>query len=166
MAARRIGSASTATANERWGSWAWIFPATYIVHIAEECFAADGFPAWASNLARLQFTTTRFLAINAVALTAMTLASALVFARPALRWLVATLGAIVALNGALHIVTSLITQSYSPGTVTGLVLWIPLGWLALRSARQWLSTKSFVAAVAVGVIAHGLVTAVAVLVSL
>jgi hypothetical protein len=138
----------------------------HIVHIAEECFAAGGFPAWASDLTRLQFTTTRFLAINAVALTAMTLASALVFARPAFRWLVATLGAIVALNGALHIVTSLITQSYSPGTVSGLVLWIPLGGLALRSARQWLSTRSFVAAVAVGVIAHGAVTAVAVLVSL
>lgn len=166
MAARRIGSASTTTVNERWGSWVWLFPATYFVHIAEECFADGGFPAWASHLTRLQFTTTRFLAINAVALTAMTLASALVFARPAFRWLVATLGAIVALNGALHAVTSLITQSYSPGTISGLVLWIPLGGLALRSSRQWLSTKSFVAAVAVGVIAHGVVTVVAVLVSL
>lgn len=153
------------TPSERWRGWVWLFPVTYGAHIVEEHFAGGGFPAWVSGLTPLQFTTSRFLMINTVALTVMTLASALVFAQPAFRWLVATLGAIVALNGALHVVMSLVTQSYSPGAVSGLLLWIPLGGLALLSARRWLSTKAFVAAVAVGIVAHGVVTAVAVLVS-
>lgn len=160
-----MGSISMTASSERWRNWVWLFPVTYGVHIVEEYFAGGGFSAWASGLTRLQFTTTRFLVINAVALTLMTLASGLVFAQPAFRCLVATLGTIVALNGVLHVVASLVTQSYSPGTVSGLVLWIPLGGLALCNARRWLATKTFVAAVAMGVIAHGLVTAVAVLVS-
>lgn len=153
-------------AAEAWRTkWVWLFPATYLVHIAEECFSSAGFPAWASERTGLHFTTGRFLVLNSVALALMLTLSGLASLRSSFRWLVATFGVIVSVNGVLHVAASWITGSYSPGTISGALLWIPLGALALHRARRWLSPAAFAAAVVVGLLSHGLVTAVAVSVS-
>jgi len=43
---------------------AWLFPASYAVHIAEEFWSGEGFPSWASRHTGLDFDPSRFLAIN------------------------------------------------------------------------------------------------------
>ena len=150
------------TEEQRWAGRVWLFPATYAVHIAEEYFGGEGFAAWASQRTELHFAPPMFLAINAVAMAAMLAVSWVAASRPAFSWLVTTLGTVVALNGTLHVVTSVVTRSYSPGAVSGLLLWIPLGAWALVRSRRWLELKVFVAAVLLGVLAHGTVTGVAV----
>jgi len=44
--------------------WVWLFPLTYVAHVAEEWWG--GFPAWASRLFGARLTDGAFWSINGV----------------------------------------------------------------------------------------------------
>lgn len=79
------------------------------------------------------------------------------------RWTLSTLGAVVLLNGSLHLAGSIITRSYSPGLVTGLLVWVPLGgvtlWFEWRNAPRMTFQAGILAAIGLNVLilllAHG-----------
>ena len=48
------------------------------------------------------------------------------------------LGTITALNGIGHLAGSAVTHSYSPGTVSGVGMWAPLGLFVVIRSRQLL----------------------------
>ena len=50
------------------------------------------------------------------------------------------------------------TASYSPGAVTGLLLFIPLSVVVLRSLRRRLTDAAFVGSVLGGILLHVLAT--------
>jgi hypothetical protein len=139
-----------AAAAER-ASWAWLFPITYVAHIAEEWWGV--FPAWASRLFGATLSDEAFWAINGAGLLLFCAAAAVAQrgGAPATA-LGAALGAIVAGNGSTHVVASLLTGTYSPGTVTGAVLWIPLGAASLRWARPRMSALGWAAGIAAGLL--------------
>ena len=145
----------------QWRAWVWLFPATYLVHITEELMAGGGFPAWASRQTGLALTASRFVLINGVALAVMLIWSVLAWRRRSFLWLGVTLGVIVGINGVLHAVASLATRSYSPGAVSGVVLWIPLGTLAVHVGWCLVRPKVFWTAVILGLVVQGLVVVVA-----
>lgn len=75
------------------------------------------------------------------------------------------LATVVALNGLLHLLGTLLTRSYSPGLVSGLGLYLPLGSLSLiRGARQ-LGAAALRWGLAAGIGVHALVPVVGLLVS-
>ncbi len=137
--------------------WAWLFPAALLVHVAEEAWLAGGFPAWIEHASGVDLSMSAFLAANALGLGAMA-AGAFFAARPGGGWALAALGAAVLTNALFHLVGTLVTQTFSPGLVTALLLWIPLGAVALvraaRHARRW----ELALGIAVGFAAHGVVT--------
>lgn len=142
------------------GRWVWLLPLTYLCHLAEEYWAVEPFYRW---VARLGWTLSepRFLVLNAVALVVMTAA---VWAST--RWRAAALAVpalstAVTLNGLLHVAASVITVSYSPGLVTGLLLWLPLGSYGLRRSRAALPRHRFWTGVCVGLLGHGIVSTLA-----
>jgi Protein of unknown function with HXXEE motif len=53
-------------------------------------------------------------------------------------WIVPALGTITAMNGIGHLAGSLVTRSYSPGLVSGVVVWAPLGLFAVMRGRRLL----------------------------
>ena len=112
-------------------AWPLLFPLTYLFHVAEEYWCGERFFNWASRLSGVSLTEQTFLAINAVAWSAMLLASLLALWLSAMRWVVIPLAAAVLLNGTAHLMASVLSVSYSPGLVTGLVLWVPLGAVTL-----------------------------------
>jgi hypothetical protein len=65
----------------------------------------------------------------------MVAAISLVRTGPPAVWLLAALGSIVTANGIGHLVGTLMIRVYSPGLVTGMTLWVPLGIFALWWAR-------------------------------
>jgi hypothetical protein len=77
---------------------------------------------------------------------------------PGAGWILVTLAVSVALNGLLHLAGTIFTRSYSPGVVTGLLLWVPLGLFALRRMRPRLSRPAFAAAALAGIALQGLVS--------
>ncbi len=143
------------------GPWVALLPLTYCLHFAEEYWGGESFYRWASRVARIDFTRTEFVTLNGIALVLMTLGVFAAARTRRMQWLVAAFGVAVAFNGAAHLIASVATRSYSPGLVTGVILWIPLGVYALRRSYCALSRIRFVVALGLGMVAHGVVSVVA-----
>lgn len=132
------------------------------MHVSEEYWGGESFWRWVSRVSGASLSEAEFLAINAVGLAVVTVvAVSAALSANAARVGVPALGTIVAVNGSLHLVASLLTGSYSPGVVTGLVLWLPLGVHALRRAWRDLPGADFATGVLVGLAAHAAVSLVA-----
>ena len=142
------------------GAWTILFPVTYCLHIAEEYWAGESFYGWVSRLWSISFTRQEFLALNFIAMIVMIGAAIVVNVTP-VRWPLAMFGFITALNGTLHIVASLATGSYSPGAVSGLLVWIPLGVYTLRRCHGALTPIELYGGIAAGAFAHALISAAA-----
>ena len=50
-----------------------------------------------------------------------------------------------------HLIGSAVTWTYSPGLITGAVVWIPLGWVRLRVVSRASSHRARVAGLCAGV---------------
>ncbi len=135
----------------------WLFPLTYFLHLCEEYLGGEGFPAWISRLADVSFTRQEFVILNGVGFVLMTIGAVLI-AQNNWRWLLTAFGGIVWLNGALHLVFSVVTWSYSPGLISGVLCWLPLG--ALTMYRQWqqATRRSFAIGAVLALGLHGLVS--------
>ncbi len=92
----------------------------------------------------------------------MSSAVVLVLRRPSRAPLVIALATIVTINAMLHVGGSLLSASYSPGVVTGVLLWLPLGVAALARGHRVLSERRFLSGVLIGVVVHVLVPIVGV----
>ena len=138
-----------------------LFPATYLVHFAEEAWAGETFPVWLSRVAGAHLTARGFTVLNIVALVAMSLAVVAANRVRRAELAIVALAAIVSVNAALHAGGAILTGAYSPGLVSGLGLWTPLGAFALRRAWIVLPTRRLVGGVVLGLLAHGIVSAVA-----
>ena len=134
----------------------WLLPVTYAAHIFEEW--RGGFPAWWSRLTGVAMSPQTFISINKTALVAMTVAVIVAYLIKEMRWLFVAFGTVVLVNAAAHLTASAATLTYSPGAVTGALLWLPLGVLIVRAGWRGLSRRAFAAGVLVGVAMHAGVT--------
>lgn len=140
-------------------NWGWLFPATYAIHILEELWGGVGFTAWLALVAGVELAARRFLVWNALALLLMTAGVALTLRFRHLRWLLLAYGVAFLLNALTHLAASLYTNSYSPGLLSGLLLWLPLGAHALLSYRKTLSRRGRRAGLVIGLSMHAAVLA-------
>ena len=76
-------------------------------------------------------------------------------------WLAVTFAAMITVNGLLHAIATAAFSTYSPGTITGLLVFVPLGSLALLSMSRCLPRHQFVLAALGGVALHALVLFIA-----
>ncbi|MCA1849910.1 MAG: HXXEE domain-containing protein [Acidobacteria bacterium] len=135
------------------GSWAWLFPASYLVHIAEEYWG--GFTLWISRFWGVESSSANFLLWNGAAWVLMTAGVSLVLRTKSYRWLLVSFGTVLLINGLAHALASVATLSYSPGLVSGLLLFVPLGAYALlRARRKGVNRRSFRAGLIAGVLIH------------
>ena len=135
------------------GTWAWLFPASYLVHIAEEYWVPPSFYSWASAFFGVTFTARVFLVANALFFAIMVTAVMLVIRRVWSPWVLVALATFVTMNGLLHLVGTVASGVYSPGLVSGVLLWVPLGVATLARARL-LAGQALRTGVVVGVLAH------------
>jgi len=140
------------------GMWIWLFPLTYLLHLAEEYWGGEGFPVWFSRLTGAHFTVDDFLILNAIGWCLTVAAMGLVSVASSCRFLLVALGGVILLNACLHVTLSMVTLSYSPGAVSGLLCWAPLGIYALRREWRELSHVAFGAGVAVALGLHAVVS--------
>ena len=135
------------------GLWVWLFPLAYGLHIAEEHWLH--FPAWVSGLAGPFVSSPQFLLLNAIFWLLMVAAVLVIRARSSRAWLVVTLAAILGINAALHLLGSIVTRTYSPGSVTAALLYVPLVVYALRQILPWISRGLAMRAGMLGAAIHG-----------
>ena len=85
---------------------------------------------------------TEFVAWNGVGFGLMCVAAWLVTRDGKYRFLEIALGIAVLGNVVGHLLGSLVTWTYSPGLVTALTIWMPLGMVRLRRAYRAATHKS------------------------
>ena len=131
--------------------WLWLFPLTYLIHVAEEYWVGEGYPAYILRLRGVHMSTTDFLMAQGVGVILVTIGVILsrFFKFPLMMLII--LGAIVLVNGITHTVTALSIMQYGPGLWSSIFIWMPLGLYTLVRFRKANSTKRFWIAVAIGV---------------
>lgn len=143
--------------------WLWLFPTTFLVHAAEEYWIAGGYYEWASATPDADLTATEFGALISLAFLGILALVLVVRAWPGLSWLALTIGTAFFLNGVSHTVTTVTSASFSPGTVTGVLIWWPLGIYTLRRLKPILTRPQLMLGIGVGVAMQFGVTAVGML---
>jgi hypothetical protein len=118
------------------GRWLWLFPASYAIHIAEEGLAGERFYRWIRRVSGREVSPGVFTGANLAFEAAMITAVRRLRVREDVAWLVPALGTITAVNGIGHLAGSVATRSYSPGLVSGMAVWAPLGLCAVIRSRR------------------------------
>jgi hypothetical protein len=124
---------------------------TYLIHVAEEYWGGEGYPAYILRLRGVHMTTTRFLLAQGVGVVLVTIGVILARRFNFAQMMLVILGAIVLVNGITHTVTALSIMSYGPGLWSSIFVWLPLGIYTLIRFRKGVSTKKYWIAVAIGV---------------
>ncbi|HTP29809.1 MAG TPA: HXXEE domain-containing protein [Anaeromyxobacteraceae bacterium] len=138
----------------------WLFPLTYALHIAEEFWGREGFHRWIARVSGRTASPLVFWVLNVTCLALMVLAIAANARRPR-AWVLPALATVVIVNGAGHALGTAITGIYSPGLVTGTVLWIPLGVGTLVVERRRVGARALGVGIVAGLLVHAAVVAVA-----
>jgi len=107
--------------------WSWVFPLSYLIHIAEEYWGGEGYPAYLLRLRGVHMSTARFLAAQSVGLVLVTIGVILARRLKFLPMMLVILGALVAGNALTHTVTALSILEYGPGLLSSIFVWGPLG---------------------------------------
>lgn len=125
--------------------WSWLFPLTFLIHIAEELYGGEGYPAYLRRLRGVELTPTKFLVGQAIGLALIILGIFIARRLDFPRQLLVILGTVVAVNGLSHLITSVYYGGYGPGLISGVAIWIPLGLATLirfktsmQPHRYWL----------------------------
>jgi hypothetical protein len=134
------------------GPWVWLFPLAYGLHIAEEYWLH--FPSWVSQVSGSFVSNPQFLFLNGAFWLLMVACVAAIRARVSLAWLVATLATILGINSALHLLGSLVTVSYSPGSITAAFLFLPLVVYSFRQVLPRMTRGLAMGAVGLGAAIH------------
>lgn len=107
--------------------WSWLFPLSYLLHIAEEYWGGEGYPAYILHLRGVHISTARFLAAQSVGFILVTIGVILARRLKFLPMMLVILGTIVAGNALTHAVTALSILRYGPGLFSSIFVWGPLG---------------------------------------
>ena len=137
---------------------AWLIPIVFLAHQLEEYFGQ--FPQWYSNLLNAQLSGRDFIMINSIGLFIITVASLSYYFNKS-NFILVVLGTVVIVNGWTHLLLSLFTLSYSPGTISGVVLFIPLGTMIYRKLLPLLKSSEKILAIVIGILFQVMVSAIA-----
>jgi len=141
--------------------WVILLPIAFLAHICEEGLGGPGFPAWTQNTLHLGVSPGRFVLMSSSGLLLTTVSVIAALRNRRVAWLAATFAAMITVNGLLHVIATAAYSIYSPGTITGLLVFIPLGSVTLLSMSRRLARHQFVLATLGGVAFHAFVLFIA-----
>ncbi len=130
--------------------WSWLFPITYVIHIAEEYWGGEGYSAYLLSARGVHFSPTRFLVIQAAAVVLMVIGILLArrFSFPTL--MIVILGSTVLVNALTHILSGIGEGGYGPGLASSVLIWLPLGVATLVQFKNSMTINRYWTGVAIG----------------
>jgi hypothetical protein len=152
-----MSSSGSTPAARRW--WPLLLPLGFLLHIGEEWFG--DFAVWTQDALRMPVSTTRFIMLNSIVWPSFAVLTVVAIRRPAWWWFVTTFATVVAINTVFHALGSLATWTYSPGLITALCLYLPVGGYALADGSRRLPSAAFGRAVLLGFAIHVAVAVIA-----
>jgi len=141
--------------------WLLLLPAAYLLHLAEEWWGGEGFAQWTARTVGSPVSTTRFLVLNGIVWPLFSLLTVTAILRAKWVWFIATFATVVLINAGLHALGTLVTSTYSPGLLTSLFLYLPLGLAAISYSKRVATPRSFSLAVLLGLLIHAVVAVIA-----
>ena len=148
---------NAARRDETIGRWVWLLPAAYAFHVIEEGFGGRGLVEWMIARGGLRLSMASFLGANLVGLAIIAVATWGSRTRPSWRWVLASAGTILFVNGLSHVAASVGVGYYVPGMWTGIAFYLPLGAILLARMRRLVRPKVFWAAIGAGFAIHAAV---------
>jgi len=140
---------------------AWLLPVAYLVHIFDEYVSGTGFHNWFSEIFKINLSVTDFVVINSFGFTATVIIVILYSSGKINNFIIAALGSLFFINGLIHLAASVLTSTYSPGTISGLAIYLPLGFLIFKNIFPLVPEQQRGMAVAAGLIIQLAVTLIA-----
>ena len=131
--------------------WSWLFPVTYLLHIAEEYWGGEGYSAYLLRLRGIHLSPTTFLMVQSFGLVLIVVGIILARRLEFPNQLTVILGAVILINGLNHAMLSLAYAEYVPGLITSILLWVPLGIAILLRLRRTMSDLRYWLCVAIGI---------------
>ena len=131
--------------------WPWLFPITYVIHIAEELYGGEGYSAYLERLRGIHITHGKFMLAQGVGLVLMVCGILLARRLNFPNLFNVVLGTTVLVNSFTHMIQTLYHGEYVPGLVTGLLIWLPLGVVTLVRFRKSLGTRRYLGTIALGI---------------
>jgi hypothetical protein len=129
---------------------AWLFPLTYLIHIADEYWCGEGYAAYILRVRGVELSNTRFLLAQGLGILLMVAGSWLARRFNFPYMMVIIMASIVLVNGLTHTITSVSSHMYGPGLLSSVLIWIPFGIFCLVYFRKDLSGKRYLIALAIG----------------
>jgi hypothetical protein len=120
-----------------------------------------GLPDWFSGVFNANLSLNDFIIINSIGLTAVVVIVILYGLDKVNNFLIVALGSLFFLNGLIHLAASLVTATYSPGTISGVILYIPLGVLIFKKILPLLPEQQHSLSIVAGIIAHIIISVIA-----
>lgn len=139
----------------------WILPIVYIFHLIEEYFGGEGLPLWLSEFIKAEISNLVFIIINSIALTIVVVFAFIYSFIKQINVLFLALITLFFVNGLLHLFLSIYTFSYSPGTITGVILYLPMGIYLYKLLRPELTNSQRSTGITLGIVLHILVVLIA-----
>lgn len=133
-----------------------LLPVAVALHIVEAWFG--GFIDWARLVLDVNIEAERFLAINMIGLVLFATGCTFAYREPRAAWIGVSLAALVGVNAIAHTVLSVFVGEYSPGTITGLLLYVPMSIIIIRWAAAHLSRGVAGGSILFGVGIHAVAT--------
>jgi hypothetical protein len=128
----------------------WLFPLTYLIHIAEEYWGGEGYAAYIMRVRGVELTNARFVLAQSLGIIFM--AAGILLARRFnfSHMMLIIMASIVLVNGLTHTMTSVSSRTYGPGLLSSLLIWIPFSIVCLIYFRNSISRKRYLLAIAIG----------------
>ena len=142
----------------RFGRWA---PVVYTAHLIDERFWPPGTAVWATTHTPLVFTNEAWLLVNVPSLVLFAWASKQTMRGRWAEWVAVALAIHLVLHALTRVAGSIGSGTVAPGTITGVVLCLPLAVPLLLDARRRLTSRDVGTGLVAGVasfqpIWHGL----------
>jgi hypothetical protein len=138
----------------------WLFIPAYLVHAGEEWIF--GFPAWIGSTVGRPLPDTAFLIINGVALVLAVFGLRAAMRADRYGWMAVAVATIMLVNTVAHAAGAALTRSYSPGLISAVVLYVPLGTLTMIRAVDHAPRAQLIRGILAGLLIHAIVFVVAV----
>jgi hypothetical protein len=136
----------------------WLFVPAYVVHLAEEWLA--GFPAWIGAIVGTPLPGTAYLVINGTAFVLLVAGIRAAIGSEKHGWVAVAVATVALVNVAAHTAGAVLTGSYSPGLISAVLLYVPLGVLTMIRASEQ-ATAQMAGGILAGVLIHAAVFAAA-----
>jgi hypothetical protein len=109
---------------------------------------------WMAAGGGVQLSLGAFLGVNLIGVSVLCLAAWAARRWRLWQWPLVSGATIFVTNGVWHLAVCVVTRSYVPGVLTGLVLYVPIGGVLLFWLRRVLSRRVFVFAILFGIVIH------------